>query len=90
MRGSPVFLNDDQQLQPALQTLLYYIFYIGGVFGAFAAGFLCDYGRKPAIISGAGITLISAGILTGSVDLAMFLIFRFLTGFGCVCWRKRR
>lgn len=56
---------------------------VGGIFGALTAGFLCDrYGRRVAILAGATINLVATGILTASVNLAMFFVFEFFVGFG--------
>lgn len=59
------------------------LFYAGGVFGALAAAPISDrWGRKPAVIVGAVINLIGTALMAGSVNPAMFIVFRFVCGFG--------
>jgi MFS family permease len=59
------------------------LYYAGGVFGSFLAGWTCDrLGRKPSVAMGNLVVLISGALLTASVNPAMFIVFRFLSGFG--------
>ena len=65
-----------------LTSAIVCLFYVGGSFGSLAAAPLSDrYGRKFAIAVGALITLIGTAILAGSVNPAMFIVFRFIVGF---------
>lgn len=59
------------------------LYYAGGIFGAFAANFWADrWGRKASIYCGAGLTMVAAALCAGSVHIAMFIVFRFVSGFG--------
>jgi len=59
------------------------LFYVGGTFGSLAAAPISDhFGRKPAVFVGALITIIGTALLAGSVNPAMFIVFRFVVGFG--------
>lgn len=59
------------------------IFAAGGSFGALLTGWMCEArGRKETMRLGALITVIGSAIQTGSVDIAMFLVARFIGGFG--------
>ncbi|RFU28571.1 hypothetical protein B7463_g7782, partial [Scytalidium lignicola] len=59
------------------------LFFVGGVFGSFlVAAFADRYGRKPVIAGGAAIILVSTALLAASVDIAMFIVFRFFSGVG--------
>ncbi|KAJ5621156.1 MFS transporter SP family sugar:H+ symporter [Penicillium lagena] len=59
------------------------LFQAGAFFGALAISFIGDrFGRKAAIILPAILIVISGAMLAGSVHIAMFFVFRFLSGFG--------
>lgn len=59
------------------------LFYIGGIVGGFLAGFLSDrYGRRFTVLFGAVITLIGTVLTAGSVNIAMFIVFRVVVGLG--------
>lgn len=63
------------------------LFYAGGFIGAIGIGKVSDrYGRKFSLALGAGITLISNALLAGSVNMTMFIIFRFFQGLGYVIY----
>lgn len=55
----------------------------GGLVGTFASSVLADrFGRKK-IILGAAVAAVAGGALqAGSVNLGMFIFFRFVNGFG--------
>lgn len=73
----------DLATRPGITSAIVCLFYVGGVFGSLAAAPLSDrYGRKLTIFVGAVITLIATAILAGSVNAAMFIVFRFFVGFG--------
>lgn len=59
------------------------LFYAGGFFGSiFTAWFADRFGRKTSIALGSLIVLLSCALCAGSVDVAMFIVFRFCTGWG--------
>ncbi|OAL56033.1 MFS transporter [Pyrenochaeta sp. DS3sAY3a] len=59
------------------------LFFVGGLFGSLITGHAADkFGRRMMIIVGAVIVLISTALLAGSVNMAMFIVFRFTQGFG--------
>lgn len=62
------------------------LFYTGGVAGAICHGWAADrFGRKGSITLGTVILLISQALLTGAVNAAMFIVFRFFAGWGSDC-----
>lgn len=59
------------------------VFSAGGICGALLVGWMCEArGRKQTMNLGALTTVVGAAIQTGSVDVAMFLVARFITGWG--------
>lgn len=67
----------------ALIGALTSLFYAGGAFGCVFHSFLADrFGRKVTLITASVILLISEACLAGSVNIAMFIAFRFFVGFG--------
>ncbi|KAF8444568.1 general substrate transporter [Boletus edulis BED1] len=59
------------------------LFSAGGTFGALLVGFICDrYGRKVTMNTANIVCIIGGAIQTGSVNLAMLLVARFITGWG--------
>ncbi|EXJ90151.1 hypothetical protein A1O3_03220 [Capronia epimyces CBS 606.96] len=59
------------------------LFYAGGVFGALLNTYLADsLGRRWTTAIGSIILVISTGCLAGSVNIAMFIVFRFFVGMG--------
>lgn len=85
--GQPSFLtymgldtaSNASQLIGAITAL----FYAGGVVGAFCNGWVSNiFGRKASVLVGALMVLISAALLTGSVNISMFIVFRFFNGWG--------
>jgi hypothetical protein len=85
--GQPSFIKymgldtapNADQLLGAMNAL----FYIGGMIGGFLAGFLSDkYGRKFTVLFGAAITLVGTALTAGSVNIAMFIVFRAVVGLG--------
>lgn len=80
--------NDYYSLQTrsngnAILACMTSMYYVGGTIAAFSIGFVAErYGRKWAIAASAIITLISGALLAGSVNAAMFIVFRFFSGAG--------
>ncbi|KAK7892203.1 hypothetical protein LTR67_007299 [Exophiala xenobiotica] len=59
------------------------VFYTGGVFGLITSSLLIDrLGRKNSLRIGATVTVIAQALLAGSVNVGMFIVFRFFSGFG--------
>lgn len=59
------------------------LFYLGGIVGSFFSGWCSNkYGRKASVTIGNAMILISGALLTGSVNPAMYIVFRFFSGFG--------
>ncbi|KAJ5780591.1 hypothetical protein N7457_005751 [Penicillium paradoxum] len=59
------------------------IYQAGAVFGALLAGWMSDrFGRKVTAAVGNAVILVSGALLTGSVNPAMFIVFRFFNGLG--------
>jgi MFS family permease len=57
------------------------LFYAGGFFGAlFNSWFIDRFGRKMSIATACTIMIISSALCAGSVHVAMFIVFRFCTG----------
>ena len=87
--GQPTFLAymglDTDENAASLIGVIVSMYYAGGFFGVVLVNPIADrWGRKPAIAVGATITLLSGAIEAGSVNLAMFIVFRFLNGAGAL------
>lgn len=85
--GQPSFFKhmglDTATNTQSLISAMVCLFFGGGVFGAFAQGFISNkWGRKWSIATGCTIVIISAALLTASINPAMFIVMRFLNGFG--------
>ncbi|KAK5000699.1 hypothetical protein LTR66_000490 [Elasticomyces elasticus] len=85
--GQPSFLTymgldtatNASQLIGAITAL----FYAGGLVGSFCHGWMSNrFGRRASILGGALMVLISGALLTGSVNIGMFIVFRFFNGWG--------
>jgi len=69
------------QIEGAMNSL----FYAGGFFGSIFNSWYADrFGRRTAIATACVIMIISAALCAGSVDVAMFIVFRFCTGWSCL------
>jgi MFS family permease len=61
------------------------LYYVGGVFGCVLNSLIADrYGRKFTVSTGCVILVISEACLAGSVNIGMFIVFRFFLGIGSV------
>lgn len=59
------------------------LFYAGGVFGCILNSWLADrIGRKWTAATGSIILIIATACLAGSVNIGMFIAFRFFVGLG--------
>ncbi|KAH9211041.1 general substrate transporter, partial [Leptodontidium sp. 2 PMI_412] len=59
------------------------LYYAGACLGALAGPYISDqWGRKWGLAFASVILIISAAFMAGSVNIAMFLVFRFWSGFG--------
>lgn len=59
------------------------LFYAGGVVGCILNAWLADkIGRRQTLMVGAIIQAISTACLAGSVNVGMFIAFRFFVGVG--------
>ncbi|KAI9870980.1 MAG: hypothetical protein M1830_003560, partial [Pleopsidium flavum] len=59
------------------------LFSAGGLIGALVMGWMCDArGRKAALAISTIVALVGGALQAGSAHIAMFLVARFLTGFG--------
>jgi MFS family permease len=84
--GQPSFLKYMNLINGKHATQLFGasngLFYAGGVFGTFYAGYAADrWGRKNASIQAQIGLIIALAIQTGSVHIAMFIVGRFIAGF---------
>lgn len=76
---------DNRSNEESLVGAMNGLYYAGGVFGAFIGGWLSNrWGRKISAVVGNVFLLISAAVMTGSVNVAMFITFRFFSGVGWV------
>jgi MFS family permease len=67
----------------ALTGAMNSLFYIGGILGGFKGGYLADiFGRKRVVLGGAALALVAQALTAGSVNIAMFIVFRFFVGVG--------
>ena len=59
------------------------LFQTGGLFGALAVGYLSDrFSRRGSILIASIVLVVGGGLQAGSVNTSMFLVMRFITGWG--------
>lgn len=76
-------LTEDNPNTPHIEGAMNSLFYAGGFVGSvFNSWFSDRYGRKTSIMIGCVILLVSCALCAGSVNPAMFIVFRFCTGWG--------
>ncbi|KAK5019535.1 MFS transporter [Cryomyces antarcticus] len=85
--SQPAFLTymglDTRGNATSLISTMNGLYQVGGFLGVFSVSFFTDkYGRKVAIAVCAAICIFSAALLAGSVNPAMFIVFRFTSGAG--------
>ncbi|KND87544.1 putative metabolite transport protein YwtG [Tolypocladium ophioglossoides CBS 100239] len=67
----------------ALSGAINGLFQAGGLVGALSCGPVADWlGRKKALAIGAALAAIGGGLQAGSVNIAMYIVMRFITGLG--------
>lgn len=72
-------LSNKTQLIGAINGL----FQAGGFLGTFTSSFMADrYGRKKAIFGACAIFVLGGALQAGSVAIAMYIVARFVTGYG--------
>ena len=60
------------------------VFQAGGFFGVVIGSFVIDrWGRKAGVIYCSVLSLIGGAVMTGSTNIATFIVFRFFAGAGC-------
>ncbi|OQU93650.1 hypothetical protein CLAIMM_00132 [Cladophialophora immunda] len=85
--GQPSFISymglDTNPNATALIGALTSLFYAGGALGSVLNSFMADrWGRKVTLTTASIILIISEACLAGSVNIAMFITFRFFVGVG--------
>ncbi|OAP64205.1 hypothetical protein AYL99_00177 [Fonsecaea erecta] len=59
------------------------VFYAGCLFGLHCQDYMSyKYGRRMSLVVASATSIVSGGLIAGSVHIAMFLVFRFFAGFG--------
>ena len=85
--AQPTFLAyfhlDTRADATALISTMNGLYQVGGFLGVFTVSYFADkWGRRAAIGVSALITLVSGALLAGSVNVGMFIAFRFTCGAG--------
>jgi MFS family permease len=59
------------------------LYYAGGVAGSICHGWATPrHGPKASVAIGCVFLIVSSAVLTGAVNIAMFIVFRFFNGWG--------
>lgn len=67
----------------ALEGAINGLFQAGGLVGALACSEVADWlGRRKALFIGATLAVIGGALQAGSVNIAMYIVMRFVTGLG--------
>ncbi|OQV11333.1 hypothetical protein CLAIMM_15186 [Cladophialophora immunda] len=85
--GQPSFLSymglDTASNATQLEGAINALFQVGGLFGSLSSLWIPDkIGRRRALFIGGTFSLVGSALQTGSVDVAMFIVARFITGIG--------
>ncbi|KAK5280308.1 hypothetical protein LTR16_007018 [Cryomyces antarcticus] len=86
--GQPGFLqyfnlNTNAADTNAITGAINGLYCAGAIFGALLTGWMCEArGRKIAMYLASAISILGGALQTGSVNIAMFLVARFITGWG--------
>jgi MFS family permease len=85
MAGQPSFYEYmnliDNPHQASIIGAMNSLFYAGGFFGAVFNSWFADFaGRRAAIMVACLVMLIAGALVAGSVNVEMFIVFRFFTG----------
>ncbi|KAL6248112.1 hypothetical protein RBB50_004366 [Rhinocladiella similis] len=88
--GQPSFIEymnigEDRHNASSIIGAMNALFYAGGFFGSvFNSWYVDRFGRKSSIITSCLLMIVSAALCSGSVDITMFIVFRFFTGWSCL------
>lgn len=87
--GQPSFITymglDTAKNAASLEGAITSLFYAGGVIGSFCHSWVANsYGRKKSIAVACVIMILSSALMTASVNIAMFITFRFFSGWAYV------
>lgn len=85
--GQPSFIAyfelDKRSNATQLEGAINGLFQAGGLIGALSCTQTADYfGRRKALLIGAIFALIGGALQAGSVNIAMYIAMRFITGLG--------
>lgn len=85
--GQPTFIDyfdlDKRSNANALIGAINGLFQAGGLFGAISVLWIPDkFGRRMAIFVGGVFCVVGGALQAGSVHIGMFLVARFLSGYG--------
>jgi MFS family permease len=86
--GQPGFLQyfnlaDNASYTNKIEGSISGLFSAGGILGALTVAYMCDkQGRKITMNTAALICIIGGALQAGSIDVAMLLVARFVTGCG--------
>jgi MFS family permease len=86
--GQPGFLSyfnlgGDASHTNAITGAINGLYCAGATFGALTVGWMCEArGRKETMYLGSAVCILGGALQTGSVNIAMFLVSRFITGWG--------
>lgn len=74
-------IGEDRHNASSIIGAMNALFYAGGFFGSvFNSWYVDRFGRKSSIITSCLLMIVSAALCSGSVDITMFIVFRFFTG----------
>jgi MFS family permease len=86
--GQPGFLsyfnlNGNESQTNAITGAINGLYCAGAMFGAITVGWMCEArGRKETLYVGSVVNIVGGALEAGSVNMAMFLVSRFIAGWG--------
>ncbi|KAK7900645.1 hypothetical protein LTR67_002928 [Exophiala xenobiotica] len=86
--GQPGFisyfnLGNNSDYDNAITGTINGLYCAGALFGALHVGWMCEArGRKETMYLGCAVNVVGGALETGSVNMAMFLVSRFIAGWG--------